>query len=691
MSQVQDFLVELGTEELPPKILAKLAGAFHDNITAQLTDANLSFEDSEWFATPRRLAVRVCQLQTRQADKTMDRQGPAVAAAFDADGNPKPAAIGFAKSCGVDVSDLNRVATDKGERLAYQLNVPGQATTELLPAIVEQSLKKLPLPKVMRWGDSSVEFIRPPHWLLMMLGNQIVDANILDLAASNQTFGHRFHHPEAITINDTNDYEQLLLEAKVNVSFESRKATIRQQVEAIAEQQKATAVIEDDLLEEVASLVEWPVALTGNFDKTFLQVPSEALIATMQADQKYFHLVDNNNQLLPQFITVSNIESRRPESVIAGNERVIRPRLADAMFFYQADCKKPLAGYIDKLQSILFQKKLGTLFDKTQRVKHLASEIAGQLNANKTLAERAAELCKCDLMSGMVYEFPELQGIMGRYYATNDGEHADVAAAMDEVYMPRFAGDQLPETKTGIAIALADRLDTLVGIFGIGQAPSGAKDPFALRRAALGTLRIIVERELPLDLSQLIDTSIESFGDIIEQPTTKTQLLEFFAARSLAWYQDKGISTQVIQSVTELNISQPLDQDRRIHAVAEFNTMDAADSLAAANKRVSNILAKSEVSLDDLSVDQSLLTEQAEKTLHQDLSNMADDVAQHVSNADYTKALQQLSSLKTVIDNFFDNVMVNAEEPSVKNNRLALLKQLRDMFVSIADIALLQK
>ena len=290
MSQVQDFLVELGTEELPPKILAKLAGAFHDNITAQLTDANLSFEDSEWFATPRRLAVRVCQLQTRQADKTMDRQGPAVAAAFDADGNPKPAAIGFAKSCGVDVSDLNRVATDKGERLAYQLNVPGQATTELLPAIVEQSLKKLPLPKVMRWGDSSVEFIRPPHWLLMMLGNQIVDANILDLAASNQTFGHRFHHPEAITINDTNDYEQLLLEAKVNVSFESRKATIRQQVEAIAEQQKATAVIEDDLLEEVASLVEWPVALTGNFDKTFLQVPSEALIATMQADQKYFHL-----------------------------------------------------------------------------------------------------------------------------------------------------------------------------------------------------------------------------------------------------------------------------------------------------------------------------------------------------------------------------------------------------------------
>ncbi|PWK46324.1 glycine--tRNA ligase subunit beta [Pleionea mediterranea] len=691
MSQVQDFLVELGTEELPPKILAKLAGAFHDNITAQLTDANLSFEDSEWFATPRRLAVRVCQLQTRQADKTMDRQGPAVAAAFDADGNPKPAAIGFAKSCGVDVSDLNRVATDKGERLAYQLNVPGQATTELLPAIVEQSLKKLPLPKVMRWGDSSVEFIRPPHWLLMMLGNQIVDANILDLTASNQTFGHRFHHPEAITINDTNDYEQLLLEAKVNVSFESRKATIRQQVEAIAEQQKAIAVIEDDLLEEVAALVEWPVALTGNFDKTFLQVPSEALIATMQADQKYFHLVDNNNQLLPQFITVSNIESRRPESVIAGNERVIRPRLADAMFFYQADCKKPLAGYIDKLQSILFQKKLGTLFDKTQRVKHLASEIAGQLNADKALAERAAELCKCDLMSGMVYEFPELQGIMGRYYATNDGEHADVAAAMDEVYMPRFAGDQLPETKTGIAIALADRLDTLVGIFGIGQAPSGAKDPFALRRAALGTLRIIVERELPLDLSQLIDTSIESFGDIIEQPTTKTQLLEFFAARSLAWYQDKGISTQVIQSVTELNISQPLDQDRRIHAVAEFNTMDAADSLAAANKRVSNILAKSEVSLDDLSVDQSLLTEQAEKTLHQDLSNMADDVAQHVSNADYTKALQQLSSLKMVIDNFFDNVMVNAEDPSVKNNRLALLKQLRDMFVSIADIALLQK
>ncbi len=690
MTQAADFLVELGTEELPPKALTTLAQAFHDQLVSRVKDAELEFADSEWFATPRRLAVRINDLQLQQKDKQVERLGPAVAAAFDESGNPKPAATGFAKSCGVEVDQLQRVSTDKGERLAFNATVKGEASEKLLPNMVNEALGKLPIPKAMRWGNSSAEFIRPPHWLLMLLGEKVVDAEILELTSGNQSYGHRFHAPEAITISTPKEYEQLLRDAKVDVSFQSRKANIRQQVEAIAKDHQATAVIEEDLLEEVTALVEWPVALSGKFDDEFLKVPSEALIATMQKDQKYFHLLDQEGKLLPYFITVANIESSNQASVISGNERVIRPRLADAKFFYDTDSKHKLADNIEKLKTIVFQNKLGTLSDKTQRVKPVASWIAQSIGGNPADAERAAELCKCDLVTNMVYEFPELQGIMGRYYATNDGETADVAAAMDEIYMPRFAGDSLPETKTGLALALADRIDTLVGIFGIGQAPTGAKDPFALRRAALGILRILVEKQLPIDLNELLDNSLSSFTGIELAAETKTQILQFFEARLLAWYQEQGFTPQVITAVTTLGLTQPLDIDLRIKAVNEFNKLEASEALAAANKRVGNILSKSDKT-EFGKVNSSLLQEGEEIELHEQLSSISEQVKDKVVTGDYSTALNLLSGLRTAIDAFFDKVMVNAEDEAVKNNRLALLSELRALFLSIADVSLLQK
>lgn len=690
MTQAADFLVELGTEELPPKALTTLAQAFHDQLVSRVNDAELEFSDSEWFATPRRLAVRINDLQLQQKDKQVERLGPAVAAAFDKEGNPKPAATGFARSCGVEVDQLQRVSTDKGERLAFNATVKGEASEKLLPNMVSEALGKLPIPKAMRWGNSSAEFIRPPHWLLMLLGEKVVDAEILELTSGNQSFGHRFHAPEAITITAPNEYEQLLRDAKVDVSFQSRKAYIRQQVEAIAKDHQATAVIEEDLLEEVTALVEWPVALSGKFDDEFLKVPSEALIATMQKDQKYFHLLDKDGKLLPFFITIANIESSNKASVISGNERVIRPRLADAKFFYDTDSKHKLADNIEKLKAIVFQNKLGTLFDKTQRIKSTVSWIATQINGNSEDAKRAAELCKCDLVTNMVYEFPELQGIMGRYYAKNDGEVTDVAAAMDEVYMPRFAGDSLPETKTGLALALADRIDTLVGIFGIGQAPTGAKDPFALRRAALGILRILVEKQLPIDLSELLDHSLKSFEGIDLVADTKTQILQFFEARLLAWYQEQGFTPQVITAVTSLGLTQPLDIDLRIKAVNEFNDLEASEALASANKRVGNILSKSDQTRFD-KVNPSLLHEKEEVELHQQLSSITEQVGAKVHSGDYSSALNLLAGLRETIDAFFDKVMVNADDEAVKNNRLTLLSQLRALFLSIADVSLLQK
>ncbi|WMS86053.1 glycine--tRNA ligase subunit beta [Pleionea litopenaei] len=691
MTQSRDLLIELGTEELPPKALKALASAFHDGFIQKLKELELSYVDSEWMATPRRLAIRVFELDTQQQDKIQDRQGPAVAAAFNADGSPKPAAVGFAKSCGVEVDDLERVSTPKGERLAFQLTVKGQATSELIPEAIEYALSKLPIPKAMRWGNGDHEFIRVPHWLLILFGEEVPQATIFDLTASNQSFGHRFHAPQAITIENPKSYDEQLANAYVDVSFASRKAKIRNQVESIAQTLNATPVVDEDLLEEVAALVEWPVALQGGFDETFLEVPAEALIATMQADQKYFHLVDEKQKLLPYFITVSNIESTRPQSVIDGNEKVIRPRLSDAKFFYEADKKHRLDSYSEKLKNIIFQKKLGSLFDKTQRVKAVASELAAPLQGNVEDIQRAADLCKSDLMTNMVYEFPELQGIMGSYYAKNDGENEQVCKAMNEIYQPRFAGDQLPSSATGSALSIADRLDTLVGIFGIGQPPTGAKDPFALRRSAVGLIRILTEKKINLDLKPLVNSSIGSYQGIELTEETCSQVLSFIEGRMNAWYLERGYSAQVLQSVFALKLTNPYDIQQRIEAVNHFNQLDDSEALAAANKRVGNILSKADIDVQQNRVDAQLFEQEEERALFDQLETITEEVQQLVAQSQYQSALTMLAKLREPVDAFFDHVMVNAEDTKVRSNRLALLNALHSLFLSIADISLLQK
>jgi len=690
----KDFLFELGCEELPPKSLTKLSSSLHDHLKSSFQSLDLNFSDSEWFATPRRLAVRFLDLDLAQPDKQVEKLGPAIAAAFDQDGNPKPAANGFAKSNGVSVEDLDRKQTDKGERLAFIAEIKGQQTSELLQNLLEKAISQLPVPKAMKWGNETYQFTRPVHWILAILGNEIVDVNLFGQQASNLTYGHRFHSPDSFVIDKAADYETVLSKHMVICSFEKRQNIIRQQVEKIANDNNATAVISDSLLEEVTALVEWPVALLGKFDEMFLQVPSEALISSMAEHQKYFHLLDKNNCLLPNFITVSNIESNNPRSVIDGNEKVIRPRLADAKFFYDSDCNNTLESNTEKLKSVVFQNKLGTLYDKSQRVKLLSVAIAKQLNSDLnvdvSLICRAADLCKCDLVTNMVSEFSDLQGIMGRYYAIKDNEPKDVAAAMEEIYMPRFAGDKLPETTTGLVLALAERLDTLVGIFAIGQLPTGAKDPFALRRASLGVLRLISEKQLSLDLVMLINASIETYKELSIDQKTVQELLDFFSARTTALYQDKGISSQVIKSVQALNIAQPTDFEKRVQAVQSFDNQEASKDLAEANKRVKNILAKSNFDPERIKLDSELF-EQEEEALFDMIEKVKDSITSQVQKSEYVAALEELASLKEVVNLFFDKVMINVEDESIRNNRLALINELRNLFLGIADISLLQK
>jgi len=689
-----DFLFELGCEELPPKALTKLAQSLHENLKSSFDSLGLTFVDSEWFATPRRLAVRFIQLDASQKDKQIEKLGPATAAAFDQDGKPKPAAIGFAKSHGVEVIDLDRKQTKKGERLAYIANLKGKQTKILMQELLQKAIAQLPVPKTMRWGNENSQFSRPVHWVLAILGEEVLPVKLFDQTANNLTFGHRFHSPEAIEITNASEYEQKLALNNVIACFEERKARIRIQVEKLAKKKHAIAVISEELLEEVTALVEWPVPLLGNFDESFLEVPSEALISSMVEHQKYFHLIDSQKQLLPYFITVSNIESKNPTSVIEGNEKVIRPRLADAKFFYDSDCKNTLESYVEKLKKIVFQNKLGSLYAKTQRIKILAVDIAEQLNSDKELVARAAELCKCDLMTNMVGEFSDLQGVMGRYYATKDGEHKDVAESMDEIYMPRFAGDQLPKTSTGLILALAERVDTLVGIFGIGQIPTGAKDPFALRRSALGVLRLITENNLTLDLAQLITKSIEIFAssDSVVEINTNTdkELMSFFNARTSAMYQEKGFSSQAIKAVQALNISRPTDFYNRLKAVKAFDSQAESADLAEANKRVKNILAKSDFNSSTNKINTSLF-ESDEKALFETIQTVKTYVDEKVSKGDYALALSKLASLKDVVNQFFDNVMINVDDLEIKNNRLALINELRNLFIGIADISLLQK
>lgn len=684
-----DFLVELGTEELPPKALKNLMNSFAETIEANLKAAELSFSAIKPFAAPRRLAVLVENLASETPAKELVVWGPPAAIAFDKEGQPTKAALAFAEKNGIAASDLKAENDGKAEKLVARITTEGKKTVELLEAVVTDTLAKLPIAKRMKWGAKREEFVRPVHWLVMLFGSDIVNASVLGLTAGRTTRGHRFHYNNTIDLAKASDYASVLKSTGFVVAdFAERGATIKQQVEAEAKKVGGVAVIDPALLDEVTSLVEWPVALTGQFEERFLVVPAEALIASMKEHQKYFHVVDANGKLKNNFITVANIQSKDPSQIIDGNERVIRPRLSDAAFFFETDKKTTLASLRERLKTIVFQAQLGTIFDKTERVAGLAKLISGKLNADAASAERAAQLCKSDLVTNMVGEFDDMQGIAGYYYAMNDGENAEVAAAMNEQYMPRFAGDQLPATTTGAIIALADRLDTISGIFGIGQQPTGSKDPFALRRASIAVLRILVEKNLALDLRDLLTFAKSQHQNLTVGDELVEQVLAYMLERFRAFFEDANIPAEVFQSVTAKQLSQPLDINQRVLAVNEFSKLPQAQALAAANKRVSNILAKQNSALST-EVNTALLQEDAEKTLAAAVSAKAAVVAPLFAAREYTKALAALADLQQPVDAFFDSVMVMCEDQALQQNRLALLQQLRGLFLEVADISYL--
>lgn len=690
MSNTATLMIELGTEELPPKALKTLSESFSQSIADQLTGLSISFDNIESFATPRRLAVQFSQVQLQQEDEQVDKRGPAISAAFDSDGNPTKAALGWARGVGIDVVNAERLVTDKGEWLLHKAIVPGKALHDLLPNIVQQAAKQLPVPKTMRWGEGEFAFIRPLKRLTVMLNESIVPMSLFGIESSNKVLGHRFHSAGDITLHHANEYAQVLKQAHVIASFEERRLLVKDNAEALAAQIQATPVWDNDLLDEVASLVEWPVALLASFDDAFLDVPKEALIYTMKDDQRYFPLVNSEGSLLAKFVFITNIESKNPALVIAGNEKVIRPRLADAEFFYTNDKKQSLASRIDKLDSVLFQKELGSIGDKARRISQVAGNIANQLNADATIATRAGLLAKADLVSHMVMEFPEIQGVMGMHYARHDGEPEGVALAIEAHYRPRYAGDALPATTEGAAVAIADKLDTLVGIFAIGQTPRGDRDPFGLRRAAIGLLRMLVELELDLDFKAIIVNAAEAYAGTIDVSTeVQDDIFNFLLGRFRAWYQEQGVAVDVIQSVLARRPQKALDFDRRVKAVTQFVCLPEAEALAASNKRVSNILSKSDTNgLVDINAE--LLQEDAELALYKALSGLQSVVEAGVASGDYNAVLSQLASLREPIDNFFTDVMVNAEDEAVRINRLALLTKLRNQFLSVADISLLQ-
>ena len=685
----QNFLVEIGTEELPPKALKTLATSFADNVEAELNQAGLSFDKIEWFATPRRLAVKVLNLATQQPSKEIEKRGPAVSAAFDAEGKPTKAAEGWARGCGINVEQAERIATDKGEWLVHRAKIEGQPTKNLLNDIVANALAKLPIPKPMRWADKTVQFIRPVHTVTILLGDELIEGEILGVASARTIRGHRFLGEKEFEIQHADQYPQLLREkGSVVADFNERKAEILAKSQAKATALGGVADIEESLLEEVASLVEYPNVLAAKFEERFLAVPAEALVYTMKGDQKYFPIYDKDGKLLPHFIFVSNINPEDPTAIIEGNEKVVRPRLTDAEFFFKTDLKQKLVDRLPRLETVLFQQQLGTLKDKTDRIEQLAGEIAKQIGADEAKAKRAGLLSKCDLMTNMVFEFTDTQGVMGMHYARHDGEDEEVAVALNEQYMPRFAGDELPKSLVASAVALADKFDTLTGIFGIGQAPKGSADPFALRRAALGALRIIVEKNLPLDLEDLVKKSAALFGDKLTNKNVVADVVDFMLGRFRAWYQDEGIAVDVIQAVLARRPTRPADFDARVRAVSHFRTLDSAEALAAANKRVANILAKAEGDIG--AIDVALCVEPAEQVLAQSVLSLAKEVQPLIAQSEYTAVLDKLAGLRQPVDNFFDNVMVNAEDAKLRQNRLAILNTLQGLFLQVADISLLQ-
>ncbi|MCK8931578.1 glycine--tRNA ligase subunit beta [Haemophilus influenzae] len=685
----QNFLVEIGTEELPPKALKTLATSFADNVEAELNQAGLSFDKIEWFAAPRRLAVKVLNLATQQPSKEIEKRGPAVSAAFDAEGKPTKAAEGWARGCGITVEQAERIATDKGEWLIHRAKIEGQPTKNLLNDIVANALAKLPIPKPMRWADKTVQFIRPVHTVTMLLGDELIEGEILGVASARTIRGHRFLGEKEFDIQHADQYPQLLREkGSVVADFNERKAEILAKSQAKATALGGVADIEESLLEEVTSLVEYPNVLAAKFEERFLAVPAEALVYTMKGDQKYFPIYDKDGKLLPHFIFVSNINPENPTAIIEGNEKVVRPRLTDAEFFFKTDLKQKLVDRLLRLETVLFQQQLGTLKDKTDRIEQLAGEIAKQIGADEAKAKRAGLLSKCDLMTNMVFEFTDTQGVMGMHYARHDGEDEEVAVALNEQYMPRFAGDELPKSLVASAVALADKFDTLTGIFGIGQAPKGSADPFALRRAALGALRIIVEKNLPLDLEDLVKKSAALFGDKLTNQNVVADVVDFMLGRFRAWYQDEGIAVDVIQAVLARRPTRPADFDARVRAVSHFRTLDSAEALAAANKRVSNILAKAGAAIGEINL--TACVEPAEKALAEAVLALRTEVQPLIAQGDYTTVLDKLANLRAPVDSFFDNVMVNAEDPALRQNRLAILNTLQGLFLQVADISVLQ-
>ncbi|EJL6412319.1 glycine--tRNA ligase subunit beta [Vibrio cholerae] len=686
----KEFLIELGTEELPPKQLRTLAEAFAANFAAELATADIAHEGVTWFATPRRLALKVANLAESQPDRVVEKRGPAVNVAFDADGKPTKAAEGWARGNGITVEQAERLVTDKGEWLLFKEQVQGQQTASVVVEMAAKALANLPIAKPMRWGDKETQFIRPVKTLTILFGSELIQGEILGVASARTLRGHRFMGEAEFTIESAEQYPAILEErGKVIADYATRKAMIIEGSQQAAQQLGGIADLEDALVEEVTSLVEWPVVMTAKFEEKFLKVPAEALVYTMKGDQKYFPVYDASKKLLPNFIFVSNIESKEPRHIVEGNEKVVRPRLADAEFFFNTDRKRPLVDRLPLLENAIFQQQLGTIKDKTDRITELAGYIAKQIGADVEKSKRAGLLAKCDLMTSMVFEFTDTQGVMGMHYARHDGEAEEVAVALNEQYMPRFAGDELPSRGVSAAVAMADKLDTIVGIFGIGQAPKGS-DPFALRRASLGVLRILVEYGYQLDLVDLIAKAKSLFGNRLTNANVEQEVIEFMLGRFPTWYQDAGFSIDIIQAVLARNPTKPADFDQRVKAVSHFRALEEAEALAAANKRVGNILAKYDGELGE-EIDLALLQEDAEKALAEAVEIMAEALEPAFATGNYQEALSKLAGLRAPVDAFFDNVMVMADDEALKKNRLTLLNKLRNLFLQIADISLLQK
>ncbi|AEG02878.1 glycine--tRNA ligase subunit beta [Methylomonas methanica] len=683
----QHLLFELGCEELPPKSLKKLSQALLDNILAGLQEADLSFNQGRAYATPRRLAVLIDDLAAFQADKTLEKRGPAVMAAFGPDGSPSKAAQGFASSCGTTVDQLERVETDKGEWLVFRQAVKGQLTADLVPDIIRKSLSNLPIAKRMRWGNFDAEFARPVHWAVLLFGDTVIETEMLGVKTGRTSRGHRFHAPHDLPIAGSHDYLDILQQGKVIADFAERMHIIESAANRAAAEVGGEAHIEADLLEEIAALNEWPVPVVGNFDARFLDLPKEVLITTMQSNQKYFPVKNAEGGLLPHFITFANIESSNPVSIQQGNERVVLPRLSDAEFFWKQDRKQTLADRVDSLKTIVFQKDLGTLFDKTERVAGLAALIAEKLDADVASAKRAALLAKTDLMTNMVGEFANLQGTMGFYYAKADGEDMAVARALEEQYFPKQSGGAVPQAQISMVLALAEKIDTLAGIFSAGLIPTGDKDPYALRRATLGILRIIIENGLRLDVVELLDVAFEQFSHSFNKAETRQKVIGFIFDRLKGYCLDHGYSNDEFEAVLAANPTQPFDFWQRIRAVQAFRQLPEAESLAAANKRIINILKKSE---QTVSGSVGALVEAEEKNLLIEAESSAADIQPLLAEQNYQLALNRLAQLRDSVDAFFDHVMVNTDDVALRNSRLALLAMLSNQFLQIADISKLQ-